>query len=338
MKKKILALALVVAMLAVAIVSASLAYFTDEEYETNTFTIGEVDIALNDEFVQDSSIYPGITVSKKVSVTNTSETENDAFVRVHVAFPVELAPRRWVEETTDAEGNTVAAHYEFDIYGEDGLAIVTTYEKNADPTTDAANKALYNEDWVWTDIYSADIGSEEDDVYVPCVVFVATYQKILEADSDGIDGITTSNAISAITLNHEADSDITEEVIVADDESTTDKNEEVKQKRLHFYMDRDKDGVWEEGELRVSAQNNAKPFQFDIEVAAEAVQIEGLYDPSNTNVGAQAQAALNTAFAAPGEYDLSNAQDDNDIYWVAAATKYTATPAYPKYDHVIKTN
>lgn len=329
MKKKILALALVVAMLAVAIVSASLAYFTDEDYATNTFTIGEVDITLNDEFEQESSIYPGITVSKEVSVTNTSETENDAFVRVHVAFPVELAPR-----TLNADGT-----YTFDIYGEDGLAIVTTYEKNADSTTDAANKALYNADWVWTDIYSADIGSETDgDAIVPCVVFVATYQKILEADSDGIDGITTSNAISAITLNHEADSDITEEVIVADNESTTDKNEEVKQKRLHFYMDRDKDGVWEEGELRVSAQNNAKPFQFDIEVAAEAVQIEGLYDPSNPNVGAQARAALNTAFNVPGTYDLSNDQDDNDIYWVDVVTEYTATPAYPKYDHVIETN
>jgi alternate signal-mediated exported protein len=329
MKKKILALALVVAMLAVAIVSASLAYFTDEEYKTNTFTIGEVDITLNDVFEQESSIYPGITVSKEVSVTNTSETENDAFVRVHVAFPVELAPR-----TLNADGT-----YTFDIYGKDGLAIVTTYEEDAeDDDQDAANKALYNEDWVWTDIYSADIGSEEDGVYVPCVVFVATYQKILEADSDGIDGIKTSNAISAITLNHKADSDITEEVIVADDESTTDVDEKETQKRLHFYMDRDKDGVWETGELRVSAQNNAKPFQFDIEVAAEAVQIEGLYDSANTNVGAQAQAALNTAFDVPGEYDLSNAQDDNDIYWVAAATEYTATPAYPKYDHVIKTN
>ena len=44
MKKKITALCLCVALLAVAVVGASLAYFTDTKSATNTFTVGNVKI------------------------------------------------------------------------------------------------------------------------------------------------------------------------------------------------------------------------------------------------------------------------------------------------------
>ena len=46
MKKKILAMCLVVAMLAIAIVGGTLAYFTDTDAETNVFVVGNVDIDL----------------------------------------------------------------------------------------------------------------------------------------------------------------------------------------------------------------------------------------------------------------------------------------------------
>ena len=46
MKKKITALCLCVALLAVAVVGASLAYFTDTDEATNTFTVGNVKIEL----------------------------------------------------------------------------------------------------------------------------------------------------------------------------------------------------------------------------------------------------------------------------------------------------
>ena len=46
MKKKITALCLCVALLAVAVVGASLAYFTDTDEATNTFTVGNVKIDL----------------------------------------------------------------------------------------------------------------------------------------------------------------------------------------------------------------------------------------------------------------------------------------------------
>ncbi len=46
MKKKILAVCLCVALVAVAVVGATLAYFTDKDAKTNTFTVGNVKIKL----------------------------------------------------------------------------------------------------------------------------------------------------------------------------------------------------------------------------------------------------------------------------------------------------
>ena len=46
MKKKLVAISLVVAMLAVAVIGGSLAYFTDTDKEINTFTVGNVKIEL----------------------------------------------------------------------------------------------------------------------------------------------------------------------------------------------------------------------------------------------------------------------------------------------------
>ena len=50
MKKKITALFLCVALAAIAIVGASLAYFSDTDNKTNTFTVGGVKIDLIDAF------------------------------------------------------------------------------------------------------------------------------------------------------------------------------------------------------------------------------------------------------------------------------------------------
>ena len=55
MKKKILALSMCIALAAIAIVGASLAYFTDTDAKTNVFTTGKVDITLNENFDEDNA-------------------------------------------------------------------------------------------------------------------------------------------------------------------------------------------------------------------------------------------------------------------------------------------
>ena len=87
MKKKILALCLVVALAVTAVVGGSLAYFTDTDKAENVFTTGKVDITLNETFEeQTAKLLPGKDIAKIVNVTNNEE---DAYVRLHIAFPAD---------------------------------------------------------------------------------------------------------------------------------------------------------------------------------------------------------------------------------------------------------
>lgn len=89
MKKKILAMCLCVAMLAIAIVGGTLAYFTDTDTETNVFTTGDVAIDLIEVFdAENAKLLPGIDIQKEVTIENTGS--ESAYVRVHVAFPAIL--------------------------------------------------------------------------------------------------------------------------------------------------------------------------------------------------------------------------------------------------------
>lgn len=86
MKKKIVSLALAVCLIAIAAVG-TLAYFTDKDAKTNTFTTGKVDITLNETFSEnDAKLLPGKNIEKVVNVTNNEE---DAYVRLHIAFPAD---------------------------------------------------------------------------------------------------------------------------------------------------------------------------------------------------------------------------------------------------------
>ena len=107
MKKKITALCLCVALLAVAVVGASLAYFTDTKSEKNTFTVGNVKIDLIeqektgdrlDNFEQNKTLVPGKSndgnaVSKIVTVKNTGK--NDAWVWVDLKIPAYLVSKEY---------------------------------------------------------------------------------------------------------------------------------------------------------------------------------------------------------------------------------------------------
>lgn len=100
MKKKILALCLVVALAATAVIGGTLAYFTDTDAKSNVFTTGNVEIQLVENFgdnnpqtpeklmpatgsAQAGTLKNGIT--KEVSVKNTGSEK--AYVRVHIAIP-----------------------------------------------------------------------------------------------------------------------------------------------------------------------------------------------------------------------------------------------------------
>lgn len=98
MKRKIIALCLLVAVAAIAIAGTSLAYFTDKDQADNVFVVGNVKIQLLENFTQNSKLLPATgsasdgtlqnAVTKQVDVQNTG-TE-PAYVRVHIAVPAVL--------------------------------------------------------------------------------------------------------------------------------------------------------------------------------------------------------------------------------------------------------
>lgn len=94
MKKKILAVSLVVSLVALAALGATLAYFTDTSTVANTFTLGNIKIALTETVANDgeqtqvideedggfeyTSVVPGDVLTKEPVIKNTGD--NDAYV------------------------------------------------------------------------------------------------------------------------------------------------------------------------------------------------------------------------------------------------------------------
>ena len=114
MKKKLTAIALVVALLAVAVIGGTLAYFTDTDSAKNTFAVGNVKIELIEQergenglqdFTQEKKLYPIVGsaqgekdeygmpiaknyVDKMVTVKNTGSEK--AYIRAYFAIPSAL--------------------------------------------------------------------------------------------------------------------------------------------------------------------------------------------------------------------------------------------------------
>lgn len=172
-KRKILSLALTLCMVAILAVGGSLAYFMDTDAQTNVFTVGNVQIDLYENFVQNSKLVPTTgkdddgniinAVEKEVYVLN--EGSEAAYVRVHIAIPAILDDGA---DTFDAGNNVLHFNYS---------------EENA-----AAGK------WDWSDAtaapytgnwnyYETKIGEIDYNVYV------VTYEKALAKNEATVDAI-----------------------------------------------------------------------------------------------------------------------------------------------------
>lgn len=204
MKKKILALCLVLALSATAIIGGTLAYFTDTDEETNTFTAGGVAIDLieqqvNDEgtaledFEQDQVLMPIVGsaqgekdqfgqpvaanyIDKMVTIKNTSKS--DAYVRAYFAIPSALDDG--FEEGFNASLNIL--HFNFG---------------------NEAGATTYNNQWLWGSEATTDHSGwnyfETTIDGVAYNVYYADYYQILPA------GATTEQFISGVYLDKDVD-------------------------------------------------------------------------------------------------------------------------------------
>lgn len=148
MKKKITTIFLCAALFAIVAVGASLAYFTDTDNKTNTFTVGNVDIQLNEQqrgengledFEQNKKLLPIVGsaqgekdeyglptaenyVDKIVTVKNTGSEA--AYVRAYFAIPSALDDGY---DTFNAGMNVL--HFNFGAVMKDGATTSTDGEQ-----------------------------------------------------------------------------------------------------------------------------------------------------------------------------------------------------------------
>ena len=204
MKKKLTAIFLCVALVAIAVVGASLAYFTDTEKATNTFTAGGVKINLTEqqvnkegteleEFKQGQVLMPIVGsaqgdkddfgqpvaenyIDKIVTIKNTGKS--DAYVRAYFAIPSALD-----NGYEDFNAGMNILHFNFgNKFNEDGQLVTT-----------------YNSEWQWGSEAKPDHDGwnyfETTIDNVAYNVYYADYYQPLKA------GATTEQFISGVYLD-----------------------------------------------------------------------------------------------------------------------------------------
>ena len=77
-KRKLMLVAIALCMAAILLAGGTLAYLTDTDEKVNTFTVGNVQIEIDENFTDKSKLLPGIDVTKEVKIKNVG-TE-DAYV------------------------------------------------------------------------------------------------------------------------------------------------------------------------------------------------------------------------------------------------------------------
>lgn len=137
MKKKIISIALVVAMIAI-IAAGSFAYFTDNEVKNNEFTVGKVDITLTEPKWDESgsidadTVYAGEPLAKDPTVT-VADNSNPCFVRVKVENLDQFGSKGDITYRTDYVTGKLGENW---VEGEDGYFYYTKVLE-AGQTTDA---------------------------------------------------------------------------------------------------------------------------------------------------------------------------------------------------------
>lgn len=186
-KKQIVALATCVATVALSVAGATLAYFTDTDAQKNTFTTGNVEIDLWEDFGSNSGVEKLIPatgsaqngtlkngIEKEVYVDNTGS--EDAYVRVHIAIPSVLDNG---DPSFDAGKNVLHFNYDKDSIGEGKW-----------DWSKSATDGKYEGDWNY---YTTTIDNKSYNVYV------VTYTGVLKKGGSTVDAMNQVYLDSKVT-------------------------------------------------------------------------------------------------------------------------------------------
>ncbi|MBP3541615.1 MAG: hypothetical protein J6K72_07375 [Clostridia bacterium] len=208
MTKKSLLLMLSLVLALTIGLGSTLAYLTDRDVETNVFTMGNVDIDLNEDFEQGSTLIPGQEIEKKPTITNTGDT--DAWVWLTFSIPTALDnPVQGTEQgsnkniihwnpkgattegyVTDDRVNAALEAGFFDGYIPEGVELSAEYINE--------NKMHWN---VFNSIAEGENMYQEEINGVPYNTYVLVYNKALEP------GETTLPNIEKVYMDAQIDID-----------------------------------------------------------------------------------------------------------------------------------
>ena len=229
-KKTILVAAIAVMLVAALVVGGTLAYFTDKDNATNTFTVGNVSIDLNEQqkgknglvpFEQNKQLVPGKSndgnaVSKIVTVTNTSK-DNDAWVWVELKIPAYLVSTEY-----PANESKNALHWNsygcFNVeYNSGNYWSLATSDGIVGADHKVTNpKMVAVEDGLWNDYKY--VGKETDENGTEYVVIRTTMAKTLPAGKTSLPCLAQVYMDWRVTTNEDG----TQYILPAGDPISTD--------------------------------------------------------------------------------------------------------------------
>ena len=197
MKKKLLALCLVVALAATAVIGGTLAYFTDTDTETNTFTAGGVKIDLIEQQVGENGLEPFEQDQVLMPIVGSAQGEKDQYGQ-----PV---AENYIDKIATIENKGKS-----DAYVRAYFAIPSALDDGYDTFNAGLNVLHFNfgnnngvstfgNEWNWKNesgtwkYYETEIDGVKYNVYY------ADYTKILAA------GATTEQFISGVYLDSHVD-------------------------------------------------------------------------------------------------------------------------------------
>lgn len=197
MKKKLLAMCLVVALAATAVIGGTLAYFTDTDTETNTFTAGGVKIDLIEQQVGENGLEPFEQDQVLMPIVGSAQGEKDQYGQ-----PV---AENYIDKIATIENKGKS-----DAYVRAYFAIPSALDDGYDTFNAGLNVLHFNfgnnngvstfgNEWNWKNESGTRKYYETEIDGVKYNVYYADYTKILAA------GATTEQFISGVYLDSHVD-------------------------------------------------------------------------------------------------------------------------------------
>lgn len=124
MKKKIITLCLVIALLSVAVIGGTLAYFTDVDQATNEFTVGNVSIDLYEDVAHHDAVG---NVKAPLEENRGEDTDEYEYYKYEAVMPGDKMTKVVTVENDGTEGAYVALSVVQNNYGLNGMKAEDTW-------------------------------------------------------------------------------------------------------------------------------------------------------------------------------------------------------------------